>query len=470
MKVINILAIVIFSVIISSCGNNDKMKPADAIFTGKIVGAENQKLFIRKETVNQINLDTIDVKADGTFTYSSFLENPSYFTFFVGRNQVLLYLKPGDSLNFDATAEIVSDGKFSGSSVVYNDYLARYTKSQMQFSDIMEGIFTQSETVAVRSIDSLRNSQNNLLSELEKNMEKVDKGFVAMEKSRIQYFWGLSHIMYPLYFAYYNKVDNFKPSAQYENFLGELNLNDSSLVILPEYRQFISNLVNAKVDRYYKDSTISAQYPSFVTYQLKKVDELFTDKMVKSYASYRVMKDNVLYDGVKDYDIVWPVFEKVCTDIDLIKDVEKQLAEWEHLKTGNPAKDFAGVNLKGDSIHLSDFKGKYVYVDVWATWCNPCLGEIPSLMQIEERMKKNNIVFISASVDRDKMAWQKMLKERKLAGQQIYVGQSDLLSGFYKISGIPRFMLFDKEGKILEVSADRPTSGVDKKLLKLAGI
>jgi len=73
-------------------------------------------------------------------------------------------------------------------------------------------------------------------------------------------------------------------------------------------------------------------------------------------------------------------------------------------------------------------------------------------------------------VDRDKMAWQKMLKERKLAGQQIYVGQSDLLSGFYKISGIPRFMLFDKEGKILEVSADRPTSGVDKKLLKLAGI
>jgi len=107
-----------------------------------------------------------------------------------------------------------------------------------------------------------------------------------------------------------------------------------------------------------------------------------------------VMKDNVLYDGVKDYDIVWPVFEKVCTDIDLIKDVEKQLAEWEHLKTGNPAKDFAGVNLKGDSIHLSDFKGKYVYVDVWATWCNPCLGEIPSLMQIEERMKKNNIVFL----------------------------------------------------------------------------
>ena len=319
-------------------------------------------------------------------------------------------------------------------------------------------------------MDSLRTAQMNSLHELEENYKKVDKLFLEMEKSRIKYFWGLSHVMYPLYYSYYNNDKGFKTSPEFDSYLGELNINDSSLLALPDYRQFVSNYLNSKVNRYFEDQSISSVNPSFTAYQLNNISELFSDKTIQSYLAYRVVRDHVSYNGIKDYDLIWPVFDKICTSVSFKKEIVDALASWNYLRSGNPAQDFAGVTLEGDTVRLTDFKGKYIYVDVWATWCRPCLAEIPALTRIEEEMKDNNIVFISASVDRDKDAWDKMLTSQEMHGVQIYVGNSEILSGFYKISSIPRFMLFDREGNILEVSADRPSVGVDKKLLKLEGI
>lgn len=469
MKILKLITLIAIVFAMGSC-TSDSLKPGDGVFSGSITGAENQQLFMRKETSNNPKMDTILVGADGSFSFNSFLEKPEYFTLFVGRNQVLVYLRPGDSIKFNADIQYFNDAKFSGSSVVYNNYLVSFAKSQSEFAQSMQVVFKRPEAEAVAVMDSLRTAQMNALHEVEENFSKVDKFFIETEKSRIKYFWGLSHVMYPLYYSYYNNDKGFKTSPEFDSYLGELNINDSNLISLPDYRQFIFNYLNSKVNGYFEDESISASNPSFTSYQLGKIDEIFTDKNVKSYLAYRVMRDHVSYDGIKDYDLIWPIFDKICTSPFFKDEIVEALASWNYLKPGNPAQDFAGVTLQGDTVHLSDFIGKYVYVDVWATWCRPCLGEIPALTRIEEEMKDNNIVFISASVDRDKGAWDKMLTEQTMHGVQIYVGQSETLSGFYKISSIPRFMLFDREGKILEVSADRPTAGVDKKLLMLEGI
>lgn len=66
-------------------------------------------------------------------------------------------------------------------------------------------------------------------------------------------------------------------------------------------------------------------------------------------------------------------------------------------------------NIKGGTTSLKDLKGKYVYIDVWATWCGPCKAEIPHLKSLEEKYQGKNIVFVSISVDskEDHDAWQK---------------------------------------------------------------
>ncbi len=125
-------------------------------------------------------------------------------------------------------------------------------------------------------------------------------------------------------------------------------------------------------------------------------------------------------------------------------------------------------NYKGGTSSLSDFAGKYVYVDVWATWCGPCKVEIPSLKKVEHAYEGKNIEFLSISVDalKDKDAWKEMIAEKELGGVQLFATNS-WKSKFvtdYKINGIPRFILIGPDGKIVSPDAPRPS---DDKLIEL---
>lgn len=137
-------------------------------------------------------------------------------------------------------------------------------------------------------------------------------------------------------------------------------------------------------------------------------------------------------------------------------------------KGGSPAFEFSYADDAGKNRSLNDFKGKYVYVDIWATWCGPCQDEIPHLQKVEEDFKGKNIEFISVSVDaeKDKAKWLNMIKDKKLGGVQLFSsGGRDILD-YYKIAGIPRFLLIDKAGKIIKADAPRPSDPELKKLLQ----
>ncbi len=145
---------------------------------------------------------------------------------------------------------------------------------------------------------------------------------------------------------------------------------------------------------------------------------------------------------------------------------------------GKPSPTFDNYeNYKGGTTSLSDLKGKFVYVDIWATWCGPCKREIPFLKEVEEKYHDKNIEFVSISVDNgrgykdrsveaSKEGWKKMIAEKKMGGIQLFSDnafQSDFVQG-YKIQGIPRFILIDPAGNIVNADAPRPSS---PKLIKL---
>jgi thiol-disulfide isomerase/thioredoxin len=119
-------------------------------------------------------------------------------------------------------------------------------------------------------------------------------------------------------------------------------------------------------------------------------------------------------------------------------------------------------NYMGGKTNLEDFKGKYVYIDVWATWCGPCIAEIPSLKLLEEKYQDKNIAFVSISIDKmkDSEKWRNMVKAKNLGGVQV-IADNDWNSKFvldYKITSIPRFILIDPSGKIIKGDAARPSN------------
>lgn len=117
-------------------------------------------------------------------------------------------------------------------------------------------------------------------------------------------------------------------------------------------------------------------------------------------------------------------------------------------------------NHKGGTTSLDDLKGKYVYIDLWATWCQPCKMEIPHLQKIEQQFHNKNIEFVSISIDykKDHDTWQKMIDDNKMTGVQLYANEDKEFAQGYRVTTIPRFILIDPEGKIVNSDAPRPSS------------
>ncbi|WEK18474.1 MAG: TlpA disulfide reductase family protein [Candidatus Pedobacter colombiensis] len=136
-------------------------------------------------------------------------------------------------------------------------------------------------------------------------------------------------------------------------------------------------------------------------------------------------------------------------------------------KPGAKAIDFTYPDVSGKQVSLSDFKGKVVLVDVWATWCGPCVKEIPYLKALEKEFHGKDVVFMSVSVDeeKDKDKWKKYVAEEQLVGVQLMASGWSKIAKDYKINGIPRFMVFDKNGNIVDIDSARPSDPKLKALL-----
>ena len=153
------------------------------------------------------------------------------------------------------------------------------------------------------------------------------------------------------------------------------------------------------------------------------------------------------------------------------------------VQNGKPAPDFKYVRSTGDTVQFSAFKGKYVVIDLWATWCGPCKAEIPRYENLQEIFANDNIVFISISIDDDKQTWKNFVEERKLKGVQVWAGGKTKAPAYYYTimdgkefnmpgygSGVPVFVLIGPDGKIINKSAPRPTDGLEALLNEQKGL
>ncbi|WP_083505219.1 TlpA family protein disulfide reductase [Pedobacter ginsenosidimutans] len=142
------------------------------------------------------------------------------------------------------------------------------------------------------------------------------------------------------------------------------------------------------------------------------------------------------------------------------------------LKIGDKVPDIIfrdTCGFKGNDRKLSELKGKYVLIDVWASWCYPCRVQQPYLVALEKKMKNKAITFLSISIDTQLWKWKGPLLN-KLAGLQWMVRDKSFEKAF-AINTIPRFILLDKTGRVLSLNATMPShSELEQELNSLKGI
>ena len=153
----------------------------------------------------------------------------------------------------------------------------------------------------------------------------------------------------------------------------------------------------------------------------------------------------------------------------LVSEVDELVASWARLDKGQPALDFSYESINGDTLTMADFKGSVVYIDVWATWCGPCIGEHPYMEKLQEEFKDKNVTFVAVSIDDTKEPWIKMVNDKKLGGVHVFApgAWNSSIINDYMIQGIPRFILIDQEGNIVDATAQRPSGNIDEEIEKL---
>jgi thiol-disulfide isomerase/thioredoxin len=171
--------------------------------------------------------------------------------------------------------------------------------------------------------------------------------------------------------------------------------------------------------------------------------------------------------------IIDSIAEKLKTTYPLseyLPDLVSRYKEFEYLSPGSDAPDFKGMSPDGKLYALKDFKGKVALIDVWATWCKGCIESFPSVYALQEVFKNEAIVFLFISRDKeeDNDKWKKFLNQHPELekGINLRINNEDF-SKAYKITAIPRYILIDKEGRIVDAFLDHPNEKVKSTIANL---
>ena len=277
--------------------------------------------------------------------------------------------------------------------------------------------------------------------------------FEEIEKGRIRYSYATQLLMYSLGHRFMAQDMNYQPDQKYYDVLDTYVVADDLLADLDQYREFIVEAAHV-LDADNRDET--AAYPRAVA-QMRFIADRFEAGKTRDVLLHRLANAYVTRFGIEDIQDMENIYRTYVQDPVLVAKYDAAREKWNLASDGKPSPDFKGVDVNGKEYTLADFRGKYVYIDVWATWCGPCRQEIPYLKKLDEDYKDAQIVFLSLSVDQDKAKWEKMVKEQSMSGVQLHIGQNSSFQQAYKIEGIPHFILLDREGRIIDKKMSRPS-------------
>ena len=191
--------------------------------------------------------------------------------------------------------------------------------------------------------------------------------------------------------------------------------------------------------------------------------KLFMDYVEKDSSLDPVVRASLMYvrKSVLGYD--YETFKKVLDRIPenqretlVVQFIESEVEKRETAALGANATDFTFLDLNGKEVSLSDFRGKFVLLDFWASWCGPCRREMKSLLPIYQELKGDDLVFISISLDDKEENWRRLVEEEQLPWIMLWDREGfpknreqNSIQKAYGFFQIPFIVLIDKEGKTI---------------------
>lgn len=392
---------------------------------------------------------TLHTDKNGCFDTTFVLKQPTYYN--ISRNT--LYLSPGD----DLTVRITTNNKeatFTGSGATANEYM-KYRLFPKGGSYIEGGSNLRADFGQTKAlIDSLAAVRRGELATL----KGVSSQFKQLEGARITADVLNSYISYITYATWLR---------------GEKKTQEQ---LTEEIQTFYKNLTayaNPLYKLLAKDELMDvAAVRSVMNYIVKPENDTFKawgegvnlspriSEMYQAAAKVGILRgrtDRNTIDSIQ-------VFADNLTNKEFAVELQAKINQARKLAKGSPAIDITFADVEGNTHRLSDFKGKILYLDFWATWCGPCKKESPYFEKMSKEYAGKDIVFIPISTDTNHKAWLNYLNAHAKELKQ-YNCVDPKLHSEWAIFYIPRFVLIDKDFNIVDAYAPRPSEAAAKTLI-----
>jgi thiol-disulfide isomerase/thioredoxin len=448
----NILLLLFFITLIS-CEND--YKTSYVIIGGELINNNSSTVNISGNGFEK----EIFVSEDGSFSDTLFVNKNDYYSLRIGRESSSVYLRKGGTLTLMIDIEQFDESlTYSGSIAPENNYLAaKYLVSEQEMA--FDKVYVLSQEKFILVVNKIYKNYIDLLNA----SQGISEEFKQKEYKEIEFAHINNIENYEQYYQYLTKDLDFKAEETLYKDYKDFNFNDTEAY---ETSNAYKRLLETHYQRIAQNEANNNRKDLTLTY-LETINNSFSDGSVKEQLMF-----NYLRYGMKANEAlesVYKLYKSSSQNSDNLSKVTSSYKVLTKLTPGKASPKFIYENYIGGMTGLEDLAGKIVYIDVWATWCGPCLREIPALKSLENDYHNKNIAFVSLSIDekKDYQKWRTMIADKELTGIQL-MADNNWNSSFvtsYGIKGIPRFILIDTVGNIINSDAPRPSNPEIRKIL-----
>lgn len=431
-----------------SCSNE---KNQEIQLRGNFMHSQSDSVTLKTNKLKQLQyqkdtLIKIKITKEGSFKQTLNID-PGYYLIESNSQNIPIYLNAGYDLDIksdSAKKKVV----FAGKGKNENNYLI----SKSEFEDSISAYNHYSyyskfnEQQFLEFLNSVEKARMDLLNDypLESYFQFLESKSATIDKAH-------NLLTYPFV---RKKVDtDYEKSDGYPDPIEQIEVNNEKLLNIPHFKLFLFLYV---IDHVVNENETYSVGNSYLRYINSKSFPV-TNEKIKEELLYKTAENTI--SKAEDLESFYDTFMNTSNNKAHKDEITEKYLELVKLEKGKPIPYLELTDINGVNIKLNDFKDSLIYIDIWANWCKPCIEEIPSLIQLQKKFKDDKIKFITIAIESEKDKIAKLIESYDLKSINIFDKEKEKkIKEIFQISGLPRYLLINKNGIIYDISAKRPSN------------
>jgi thiol-disulfide isomerase/thioredoxin len=403
-----------------------------------------------------------DTLEGANLKFSIFISEPTCMALQINNQYTPLYLEPGYTFSIDQPIVTGTSITFSGNGAEINSLNTQfsllleffnprqyYDLELSEFQDLVQNIDQKADSIYAQS-------------------NQIDNSIISFYLFKTKLMTRILSYIISNYNLYDETVDvpeifnNDLHSVKKYTPLIETGAIDFSIMLDFYFLTFIRPAVYKSINP--KSDSIETELPRKVDDYLRNLEiENQLKELLIAKNIYRCLKEDGINDTTTD---VYNRFNNSYPNSRYLPALVNKYAELMGLTAGSLTPSVLMVDPNDEVALLSETKGKLVYLDIWATWCKPCISSFQHYENLIRDFSGNEVEFIFLSVDNQPDKWKQFIAGRKVPdGKHFIEKDKGAVYDAFKIYGIPRYIVIGRDGRIIDANAPRPGSTEIKELL-----